>query len=168
MEIRVQKSSSARAGNGVLTHPDGSRTAILFLRAGNAEAMAALGRVYSLHEAPVVEMALGAPDQGESAGECVIHDEGVTVTLGAVDPSARNGGHGMLGLELTVSWGETSPVWKQTALDAGDVWAGLLTEEAYERICAANAAVVGDVLGQDVHLTQVPTMPVLRLSARYE
>lgn len=70
---------------------------------------------------------------------------------------------------MNASWGPTSAPWAEAALETGVVWAGLLLESQYERLCAANAEVdEGGLLGQGVHLSAAPAMPVLKLEARRE
>lgn len=166
MEIRVQKSSSANAGNAVYTYPDGSRAAVLYVRAGDAEAMAALTQVYELHDAFTVDLSDRVPHCTRISGSCQIHDDGITMRLDAVDPNVRNGGHGMLGIELTVPWGPTDPDWLNAALETGCVWAGLIFEEAYRRVCLTNPVMVGETPSRGVHLSDVPSMPVLKLTAQ--
>jgi hypothetical protein len=166
MEIRMQKTSSANAGNAVYTYPDGSRAAILFVRVGDGEAMRGLAQVYRLHGALTANLSERVPRHDRTSGSCLIHDNGVTVTFGAVDPSIENGGHGMLGAEATVPWGATDPDWMNAALKEGCVWAGLISEEVYQRVCLAHPVVNDGVLGAGVHLSDVPSMPVLKLTAQ--
>lgn len=166
MEIRRQKASSANAGNAVYAYPDGSRAAILFVRVGDAEAMAAMTQVYKLHGAFTANLGDQMPRRDRTSGRCLIHDDGITVTFGAVDPSVENGGHGMLGAEATVPWGATDPDWMNAALEEGCVWAGLIAEENYQRVCLAHPVVNDGKPGPGVHLSSVPSMPVLKLVAR--
>lgn len=161
MRVEVQRSSSARAANGVITHADGRRVAVLFLRAGDLEAMSALEYVYRLHGAPRIALTERISVVREVAGDCQIHDDGVKVTLRGATSSV---GRSMLGLELVTPWGETSPLWEEVALEERSVWAGLLAEHDYTRICAANPAPGEEMPGSSIHLTTVPPMPVLKLT----
>jgi hypothetical protein len=167
VEIQVQQSSNVRVSNGVFTYPDGSKAALLFMRAGDTDTMEALDLAFRLHGASPANLTHGEPDIGRAAGECEILDGGVTVILRGVAPGLKTGPRGMLGLEFTASWGSTVQSWTATAQDAGHVWVGLLTEADYELVWSMNPVMSheGDV-GQAVDLTEVPSMPVLKLPVR--
>lgn len=155
--IRVQQGSEARAGCGVHVQDDGSHAAALFVRAGDDEVLEALSRAFTLHRAPSVRLAEGAPESDETVGDCVIRDDGITMTLGAVDPAAWNRGRGMLGLNLTLTWGRTPQVWRDVAEETGCVLACLVTEEQYQ----AAVTMVGGARLVDVSV--IPAAPVLKL-----
>lgn len=164
MEIRAQRSDQTTMGGGVVTYADGSRAAILFLRAGNDRDMQALTQVFRMHDALIIDVTTRAPHFAQTSGECVISPESATVSIRA---ASTNSGRELLGLELTVHWGSASEVWVEAALERG-IWAGLVTEENWQRIHTVNALTESDRVGRTVHLTNVPPMPVLKLDARCE
>lgn len=159
MDLRMQQSSSASVGNGLGLREDGSAAAILFVRAGDSEALDALNFVFQLHRAPTVDLGHAVPDLDRTAGDCVIRDNGILMTLQAVDPADWNDGHGMLGMNLELTWGETESVWWQTALEDGFVYACLVTEEQYQRA----ARIEGGVRVVDV--AKVSPAPIVKLEA---
>jgi hypothetical protein len=89
----------------------------------------------------------------------VIREDGILMTLQAVDPADWNGDHGMLGLSLDIVWGETAPVWKRIALETGAVWACLVTEDQYQQAAERR----GSALLVDV--AKFPPVSVLKLDA---
>lgn len=169
MRMRVQRGTGdgiVSAANAVITYPDGSQAAVLFVRSGDVRALTGLAQVYRAHGALTVNLSGQVPHCEWTSGECLIHDNGVTVRFGAVDPGPRNGGRGMLGAELTAPWEDTDPDWMHTALETGVVWIGLISEAGYERACLANPVLVEDKLTRAVHLPELPEMPVLKLTAK--
>lgn len=159
MQLRVQHSSSVSAGNGILVREDGDRFALLFLRAGDAEALKALTGVFKLHQAPTAEVCQTVPHLDRTAGDCVIRDDGILVTLQAVDPADWNKGQGMLGLNLELIWGKTSSEWRQAARETGFAWACLLAERQYLNAVSFEAGT------RVVDVTRIPPAPVLKLDA---
>lgn len=147
----------ADAGNAVHVYEDGSRAAFLFMRAGDDATLLALSKVFDLHHAPTVELGRAVPGADRTVGDCAIRKDGFRMTLQGVDPADWNNRSGMMGLALEISWGVTSPLWREVAEETGCVWACFVSEASYR----AAVTVQGGVRLVDV--SQIPPVPVLKL-----
>lgn len=148
--VRRQQSSEVRAGNALRTYDDGTKAAIILVRAGDVASLMALTRVFQDHRAPTVDLEHAVPDLDGTVGDCVLRDDGVLIMMKGVD-------HHLLGVTMDLSWTGT-PTWRKAASEEGCVWAGLLSEEAYQQAFPGDAV---PLYGPQA--PRIPPLPVLKL-----
>lgn len=161
MRLTEQK-FQASAGNAVHVYGGGARAAFLLVRAGDDGTLLALSKVFDLHRAPTVELGRAVPGADRTAGDCAIRKNGFRMTLQGVDPADWNNWSGMMGLALELTWGGTSPRWREVVEETGCVWACFVSEKVYQGAVTMD----GDV--RLVDMEALPPVPVLKLDAWIE
>lgn len=118
---------------------------VILVSGEEPETQRALGAVFAMHDAPLVDVSEGVPDGLEAVGDCAVLTDNAVITV-------RGTGGSFMGMHFETQWGRAHVGWREEVRRLGYVWFGLLGTEQY------TASLNGGTL---------PAMPLLKLEVMF-
>lgn len=124
---------------------------VILVNGAEEETQKGLEAVFQMHDAPLVDVGEGVPDELEAVGDCTVLKDNAVITV-------RGTGGTFMGMRFETQWGPVHVGWREEVRRLGHVWFGLLTAEQFAASLAASTS-----LGPG----ELPRMPLLKLEASF-
>lgn len=124
---------------------------VILVNGVEPETQEALETVFEMHDAPLVDVREGVPDDMEAVGDCAVLKDNAVITV-------RGTGGSFMGMHFETQWGHAHIGWRDEVRRLGYVWFGLLNAAQYAASAEAGARLDGGAL---------PVIPLLKLEVMF-